>query len=196
MNYCLSDEDKFPNLIVCSAPLAISETFPTNHDPYQVEGDLFWEAPEHSEISFNEGSSLQSFDHSSINSELLSWAETSQTTDYSLRSHGSHTSNEPSPFSTKNLAADLGTGQNIEAGAQEEFRQPHQCVLPTEGVSQMSSDSSLEHSSQWYPQALSPMSGKTLLDMYSDDPFMGWANKRSSQMCEDYGWVLSHVETL
>ena len=30
----------------------------------------------------------------------------------------------------------------------------------------------------------------------SDDPFMGWASKRTSQMCEDYGWVLSHVETL
>jgi hypothetical protein len=37
---------------------------------------------------------------------------------------------------------------------------------------------------------------KTSLEVYSDDPFMGWASKRSSQMCEDYGWVLSHVETL
>ena len=30
----------------------------------------------------------------------------------------------------------------------------------------------------------------------SDDPFMGWATKRASQVVEDYGWVLSHVGTL
>jgi hypothetical protein len=30
----------------------------------------------------------------------------------------------------------------------------------------------------------------------SEDPFMGWASKRASHLFADYGWVLSHVETL
>lgn len=28
------------------------------------------------------------------------------------------------------------------------------------------------------------------------DPFMGWASKRASNLADEYGWVLSHVEAL
>jgi hypothetical protein len=31
---------------------------------------------------------------------------------------------------------------------------------------------------------------------FLEDPFMGWTNKTASQICDDYGWVLSHVGTL
>ena len=30
----------------------------------------------------------------------------------------------------------------------------------------------------------------------SEDPFMGFANKRASNIIDEYGWVLSHVEAL
>lgn len=30
----------------------------------------------------------------------------------------------------------------------------------------------------------------------NEDPFMGWASKRATKAVDDYGWVLSHVETL
>lgn len=30
----------------------------------------------------------------------------------------------------------------------------------------------------------------------ADDPFMGWATKRASNLADEYGWVLSHVQAL
>lgn len=49
------------------------------------------------------------------------------------------------------------------------------------------------------PSAQQPLAAPALMDRtltYSEDPFMGWASKKANQMIDDYGWVLSHVETL
>lgn len=67
---------------------------------------------------------------------------------------------------------------------------------PGEATGQMFSDPLLELSSPSPSQDLPLLSDKAFQEMYCEDPFMGWGTKRSSQICEDYGWVLSHVGTL
>jgi len=78
-------------------------------------------------------------------------------------------------------------------------------MLPNSGHSthQQPADSLLEHFQVSEPFILTDQrTGSTIIHSEvqksgcSDDPFMGWASKRASQIVEDYGWVLSHVETL
>jgi hypothetical protein len=77
---------------------------------------------------------------------------------------------------------DLGMGKIMDADVLEEFSN-------TQDVNQIFSGPLLGISDQFVSQNMPSTE-------CSDDPFMGWARQRTNQMCEDYGWVLSHVETL
>lgn len=185
MNSCLSEQELMADLILCSAPDATSENIPTENALFQDKADLFWEASEYQDVSFDTADSLLSFGNSSIDSEALSWADTSNASGYSIHSLPAHASNREINLHTNGFATDVGTGNTMETGALEEFR--------TERLSQVFSVP-LDISSQLQPQDL--LRKKEKPSQCSEDPFMGWAIKRTSQMCEDYGWVLSHVETL
>lgn len=88
----------------------------------------------------------------------------------------------------------LGPGAECETMLQHSGQSTHQ----------QSAESSLVHSQLSEPFILTDQrTGSTIVHSgvqkssgCSDDPFMGWASKRASQIVEDYGWVLSHVETL
>ena len=176
------------DLILSSAPFVGSEIIPSDNVAVQSEVDLFWEAPEHSYVSFDtEGSS---FHQSSTSSEPLSWADNSHASAYSMSSYGNHSSDEVNRPYNDTIATEVDPANAIYAkNATEEFYHSEQYPASTKVETQAFSDSLLEVSRLPPSLARPEASGKRLPETFSEDPFMGWAAKRSSQIFEDYGWV-------
>jgi hypothetical protein len=171
-----------------SSPLTASENPSLTNDLPPEEVDLSWEASEQPNFQPSETSPFPEFSNSSLTNNFF-------TPDFPQNDPlQSSYSDEPSLCSTNTLSTEF----DAETTFGEDLSQLPTYSLDMEG--EMSYDPLLDFEDGWQVQS-TPASDRTqrkerVDGQSSEDPFMGWASKRSNQMCQDYGWVLSHVETL
>lgn len=167
------------DFILSTPDAAISDVIHVENAP--GEADLFWEASEQPDLTFDD-------------SELSSWADISHTNSHSTPSWTHHAANGDILLPA-NTVGDSESEKTDKAGGLEALAYYEQdLALLGENVGQGFTAPLLETASQLQQENMLSLGGRPA--EYSDDPFMGWTSKRASQMCEDYGWVLSHVGTL
>lgn len=146
---------------------------------------MFWESTEYQDIPLETDDSLLSFSNLSENSEALSWPDTPLFSGCSGSSWGTHASNVDIPLPAYSFGEDLRTARPGQRGDSRTLIPP---LLAEEESQVMATPPLVEDQQVPYLGVHRALS--------VDDPFMGWGMKKTSQMSEDYGWVLSHVETL
>ncbi|KAE8447042.1 hypothetical protein EG329_011177 [Mollisiaceae sp. DMI_Dod_QoI] len=176
-----------------------NDTVPTPPREFAMvpgDADVFWDAAD----QVNTQEAILSFGHLSTSSYAGSWTDSSYT---DLLSWSPNSSCLTAPDS---MRGSLAPAPEI----------PHLASLP--GADIASFDPTVEQGDlaqrcpmQHYPslsypspsddaaaqqQLAAPIAQAEQTLTCSEDPFMGWASKKANQVFDDYGWVLSHVETL
>jgi hypothetical protein len=141
---------------------------------------VFWETSEHP--NFSEHPDLPFED-----SEAPSWADISLTNSYSTASW----TTDPDVLPEANTPSTLEREETNELRdlAAFSYQDQHLLFLLNDGIPGFPAP--LLASPNQLQQHLGDASAG-----YSEDPFMGWTSQRTSQISEDYGWVLSHVGSL
>lgn len=164
--------------------------------------DVYWDASDlidRQETSLNFGLSTSSYTESwanSSNTDLLSWSPNSSylTAQDSIRGSISGTGNtteaplDALSMTTISAISDL----NFQVDTKDiPLPAPHNCPLQ-----QYPSLSYPSPTGRLSTQIPAPAGHTEQTLACSEDPFMGWASKKSGQMFDEYNWVLSHVEIL
>lgn len=167
----------------------------------QPDADVFWDPSE----QLNTNEAILNFGHLSNSSYAGSWTDGSFT---DLMSWSPNSSCLTAPDSTRgSLAAApelpkhgslMGPQMSAFDAIQDDLHNaplpiPHTC--PLQQYPSLSYPSPSAESSAQNPLA-TPLASTDPTLTCSEDPFMGWASKKANQMFDNYGWVLSHVETL
>jgi hypothetical protein len=160
--------------------------------PFEAETDVFWDAPQQDTTAAVSDDSLLSF--GSINSLSTSWTDNSHAGPSPWSSWSSYAPTQNSTPGSNGFAQVIGIDEKTESHVFDETQAQVFGANQSTDLDQICDVSLLEnHLETSIPPSLDS-SGKPLQS--SEDPFMGWATKRASHMFDDYGWVLSHVETL
>ncbi|KUJ19015.1 uncharacterized protein LY89DRAFT_510444 [Mollisia scopiformis] len=188
----------------------------TTNVPYRdfvelpADADVFWDA---SDLVSSQETSLN-FGHLSSSSYAGSWTDASYTDLLSWSPNSSITAPDSTRASLASAAPDSTRADvalapklpqhdamDLEQTPAYEQIDPRDVILPLPHSCPMQHYPSLSYPSpsdeasvQPAPAAPTPQNDQSL--SCSEDPFMGWASKRASQMFDEYNWVLSHVETL
>lgn len=162
------------------------------------EADVFWDPAE----AGNMDDAMLNFGHLSTSSYAGSWTDGSFT---DLMSWSPKSSCLTAPDSTRGSLAGVpelpqqdSSMEHFDATQEQaDLRNaplpvPHTC--PLQQYPSLSYPSPSDEASAQQSLAAPAQMDQTFT--CSEDPFMGWASKKANQMIDDYGWVLSHVETL
>ena len=141
---------------------------------------MFWETSEHP--NFSEHADLSFED-----SEAPSWTDISLTNSHSTASWTTDADVLPGASTPSTLGREKTN--ELRDLAAFSYQDQHLPFLLNDGIPGFPAP--LLDSQNQLQQPL----GDTTAG-YSEDPFMGWTSKRTSQIREDYGWVLSHVGSL
>lgn len=167
------------------------------------ESDVFWDAldlVDNQETCLNFGLSTSSYEGSwsdSSHADLNTWSPNSSCLTAPDSTSGNLSIMLPEGLPGTNTSSTAHIPELSDVNFQVDAKDislpvPHTCPLqqyPSLSYPQPSDTTSAQHM-----PASSLHNEQTLA--CSEDPFMGWANKRASQMFDEYNWVLSHVETL
>jgi hypothetical protein len=145
--------------------------------------------------------SVLSFDYPSTESNTSVWSDSSYTTPMSMSSFGDNTFNEGSAYPSQDAGMEL-------SGSSGQYHELHTTTTRSNDLIGISSDQLdclliqnppaaedlLFHDPAQHLWPDGNLSGEA--PNSNEDPFMGWDNKRASKALDDYGWVVSHVQSL